>query len=320
MLGLAKVGTRGPGLVLASGAPALLEAFLAGRSPRTMEAYRADLEVFRAFAGVVSVAEAVEALLRLPHGEANRVALAYRAYLLEAGLAPATVNRRLAALRSISSLARRLGYVAWALEVENVRSTPYRDTRGPGLDGFRRLLHELEARGAKDAKAKRDRAALRLLFDLGLRRAEVVALDVEDVDLLRSTVSIIGKGHREKTLLTLPALTRDALAAWLEELGSNTGAVFVHLSRSSSSARLRIQSLTRIVKDLGKRAGVDVTPHKLRHTAITQLLTLTNGDVTAVREFSRHSDIRTVMIYDDRRQNRGGALADLLAQASASAA
>jgi integrase/recombinase XerC len=197
--------------------------------------------------------------------------------------------------------------------VENVRSAPYRDTRGPGVDGFRRLLEALEARGSEDAKAKRDRAALRLLFDLGLRRAEVVSLDVEDVDLLRSTVSIIGKGHREKTLLSLPAVTRDAMAAWLEELGSDTGPIFVHLSRSSSQARLRVQSLTRLVKELGKAAGVPVTPHGLRHTAITRLLSLTNGDVTAVREFSRHADVRTVMIYDDRRQNRAGALADLLA-------
>jgi integrase/recombinase XerC len=278
-----------------------------------MEAYRADLEGFRVFAGSSSVTEAVDALLALPHGEANRVALAYRAYLLEAGLAPATVNRRLAALRSISGLARRLGFVVWTLEVENVRSTPYRDTRGPGVDGFRRLLEALEARGSEDAKAKRDRAALRLLFDLGLRRAEVVSLDVEDVDLLRSTVSIIGKGHREKTLLSLPAVTRDALAVWLEELGSDTGPVFVHLSRSAAQARIRVQSLTRLVKELGKAAGVPVTPHGLRHAAITRLLSLTNGDVTAVREFSRHADVRTVMIYDDRRQNRAGALADLLA-------
>jgi integrase/recombinase XerC len=320
MADLVRMETRDLGLMAATGAPALIQAFLAGRSPRTMEAYRADLEGFRSFFGSPSVPAAVEALLALPHGEANRMALAYRAYLLEAGLAPATVNRRLAALRSISGLARRLGFVVWSLEVENVRSTPYRDTRGPGVEGFRRLLEALESRGEADAKGKRDRAALRLLFDLGLRRAEVVALDVEDVDLLRSTVSIIGKGHREKTLLSLPAVTRNALAAWLEELGSDTGAVFVHLSRSSESARMRVQSLTRLVKDLGRGAGVPVTPHGLRHAAITRLLSLTNGDVTAVREFSRHADVRTVMIYDDRRQNRAGALADLLAQDSASAA
>lgn len=317
---LANMDTRASEVLADAGAQALVQAFLAGRSPRTMEAYRADLEGFRAFAGVPSVTEAVDALLALPHGEANRIALAYRAHLLDAGLAPATVNRRLASLRSISSLARRLGFVPWKLEVDNVRSTPYRDTRGPGVDGFRRLLEVLEARGSEDAKAKRDRAALRLLFDLGLRRAEVVALDVEDVDLIRSTVSIIGKGRREKTLLSLPAVTRDAMAAWLEELGSDTGAVFVHLSRSSSSARMKVQSLTRLVKELGKKAGIDVTPHGLRHTAITQLLVLTNGDVTAVREFSRHAKLDTLMIYDDRRQNRAGALADLLAQDSASAA
>ena len=300
--------TRGAG----PGAGALVAAWLSGRSPRTLDAYRGDLEDFRRFTGHATASEAVEALLELPHGEANRAALAYRADLLERGLAPATVNRRLSALRSVSSLARRLGFVSWPLEVENVRSESYRDTRGPGVDGFRRLLEALEDRGG-DAKAKRDRAALRLLFDLALRRAEVVALDVEDVDLEQGTVSIVGKGSREKTLRTLPPVTAAALAEWLEELGADSGPVFVHLSPSAPPARIRLPSLTRLVKRLGRRAGVKVTPHGLRHAAITRLLELTKGDVTAVREFSRHADVRTVMIYDDRRQNRAGELAELLA-------
>ena len=306
---------------LGIGAPwtgALVDAWLSGRSPRTLEAYRGDLQDFRAFTGLPTAEKALSALLELPQGEANRAAMAYRAHLLDRGLAPATVNRRLAALRSVSTLARRLGYVSWPLEVDNVRSESYRDTRGPGVDGFRRLLAELDERGG-DAKAKRDRAALRLLFDLGLRRAEVVALDVEDVDLERGTVAIIGKGRREKALRSLPPATVAALSAWLEELGADAGPVFVNLSPSAPRARLRLPSLTRLVKTLGKQAGVKVTPHGLRHAAITRLLELTGGDVTAVREFSRHADVRTLMIYDDRRTNRAGELAELLAMDAAAA-
>src|SRR5262249_56193714 len=97
------------------------------------------------------------------------------------GLARATVNRRLAAIRSLVKLARVLGLVPWALDVEGLRSETYRDTRGPGRQGFRRLLAVLEGRA--DAKGLRDRALIRLLFDLGLRRAEAVRLDVGDLGL-----------------------------------------------------------------------------------------------------------------------------------------
>src|SRR5660398_234414 len=148
----------------------LLEAWLAGRSPQTVDAYRRDLLDFTAYLGGDSPERATEALLRAGGGEANLVALRYRAALLERGLAPATVNRKLSALRSFVKIGRTIGLVAFALDVDNVRSEPYRDTRGPGADGYRAMLDALSVR--QDSKGARDRAMLHLLFDLGLRRAE----------------------------------------------------------------------------------------------------------------------------------------------------
>src|SRR5437764_15154787 len=100
----------------------LVEAFLAGRSPRTLRAYRQDLEDFTRWSGADSPEEAARLLLASGHGQAHEVALSYRTHLLEPGLAPATVNRRLAALRSLVKLARTLGMVGWSLDVEGVRA------------------------------------------------------------------------------------------------------------------------------------------------------------------------------------------------------
>jgi integrase/recombinase XerC len=119
--------------------------------------------------------------------------LLFRSQLQARALAPATINRRLVALRSSVKLARTLGLIAWVLEVEGVRTEPYRDTRGPGHAGFRQLLAVLADRS--NPKAVRDRALLRLLYDLGLRRAEVVGLDTEDLDLAAGTVAVLGKGR-----------------------------------------------------------------------------------------------------------------------------
>src|SRR4051794_29687253 len=167
----------------------LVRAFLVGRSRQTLRAYARDLADFARWCGAGSPGEASRLLLACGQGRANEVALAYRQQLQARGLAPATVNRRLAALRSLVKLARTLGMVGWALDVDGPRGEPLRDTRGPGREGFRRLLGALA--GRTDAKGARDRAVLRLLFDLALRRAEVVSLDVEHVDLDGGTVAVL---------------------------------------------------------------------------------------------------------------------------------
>jgi integrase/recombinase XerC len=171
----------------------LVRAFLSGRNERTVKAYSQDLADFQAFMGAGTVDEAAKVLLANGHGPANATALAYKTHLLERGLQSATVNRRLAALRSLVQLARIMGLVPWHLEVRNVKSEPFRDTRGPGKQGFRALLQELD--GKLTPKAIRDRCALRLLYDLALRCGEVVSLDVEDVDIAQATAG--GQGKRE---------------------------------------------------------------------------------------------------------------------------
>jgi integrase/recombinase XerC len=300
-------------LATGSAAAQLLEAFLAGRSPQTIRAYRADVADFAAFAGGADVAQAAAQLLGQGAGPANALALAYKADLLGRGLAPATINRRLAALRSLVKLGRTLGLVAWSLEVEGVRAEAYRDTRGPGQAGFRRLLDQLGQR--QDPKALRDRALLRLLFDLGLRRAEAVGLDLEDLDQTAGTLAVLGKGRREKVALTLPEPTRAALAAWSAARGSQPGPLFVRLDRAGKGrGRLTGAAVYAIVRALGAKAGLGrVRPHGLRHAAITAALDLTGGDVRAVQRFSRHRSLQTLQRYDDNREDLAGQVAAQIA-------
>jgi integrase/recombinase XerC len=293
----------------------LLAAFLAGRSPQTVRAYRQDLADFAAFVGAASAPEAAQQWLACGPGAANERALGYKADLLGRGLAAATVNRRLAALRSLLKLGRTLGLVGWSLEVEGLRSEPYRDTRGPGRDGFRRMLSILARR--TDAKGLRDWALLRLLYDLGLRRKEVVGLDMEDLDLEGATVMILGKGRTSKEKLSLPAPTRRALWDWLQVRGATPGPLFTSLDRAKKGdGRLTGSALYQIVRRLGAAVGLKTWPHALRHSAITDALDLTGGDVRAVQRFSRHRDLRTLLIYDDRRTDVAGDVARKVADAA----
>jgi integrase/recombinase XerC len=304
------------GTPASDGASALMAAYTAGRNARTLTAYRQDLEQFRLYAGMESPEAAVVRLLQMGSGQANAMALSYRAYLLERGLTPATINRRLASLRSLVKLARLLGFIHWQIEIPGLPTEAYRDTRGPGCEGFRRLLSELDSVSATP-HTLRARAILRLLYDLGLRRGEVVALDIADYDRSRAALKVIGKRRLEKTILSLADPTREALDRWVAVRGDMPGPLFINFDRSKKGdSRLTSHSLYRIVRELGEKAGVKAAPHGLRHTAITEAIKAAQANgmgLEEVLDFSRHRDVKVMMIYRDRERNVQGKLSALVA-------
>ena len=293
----------------------LVDAFLSRRSIPTRRAYENALRDFAAFLGLSEndTIAAVGRLLTAGQGEAHVIALKYRTHLLGRKLSPATINQRLSALRSAVKLARLTGLVTWALEVEGEKVQTLRDTRGPGRAGYQLLLSSLGDR-QKDA---RDRAILRLLYDLALRRGEVAGLDLEDVDLERPAVAVLGKGRTGKVLITLPDETRDALAAWLKVRGAAPGALFPSMDRGGKAGgRMTGRGIYEVIRQLGARQGLKVRPHGLRHAAITEALNLTNGDTRKDQRFSRHLDPRTLLHYDDNREDMGGEVSRLVAGAA----
>ena len=283
-------------------------AWLAGKNAATVEAYRRDLESFRTFLAP----HTLEDFLATDAGTAHATAHRYAASLVAEGYAPATINRKLSALRSVVQFARMVGRTAWALEVHGVESTKNRDTRGPGVEGFRAMVQTVT--GQTGAKALRDLAVLRLLFDKALRRAEVVSLDLAHFDVAAGTLSVLGKKRTERERLTLPQPTRAALEAWLAVRGTEAGPLFTNFDRAGKGERLTGRSVARIVAGVSDTAGLGVVrPHGLRHAGITHALDLTNGDYRKVAKFSRHRDIRTLMIYDDNRTDLAGEVAALVA-------
>lgn len=287
--------------------------FLAGRSERTLRAYRADLTDFATWLGV-ELEAAAGRLLAHGSGPANRLVIAYKAHLRDR-LAPSSVNRHLAALRSLVKMARTVGLVSWQLEVPSERAESYRDTQGPSDSGYQRLLQAAE--GRPDAKGRRDLAAIRLLHDLALRCAEVARLDVSDLDLPERRLQVIGKGRREPVWLSLPESTCKVLVAWLDARGRAPGPLFTSCDRAAKGdGRLSSRGLHGVVKSLGRRVGLRIGPHALRHRAVTKACeraAQVGIGLEEVRQFSRHSDVRTLLVYRDHTRNVQGQLADLVA-------
>jgi integrase/recombinase XerC len=309
------------------GARKVLQLWLAGRNPQTTRAYMSDLKDFADFLRLPDEAHAVDMLLAGDPGRANRIALLYRADLFERrGLASATIARRLAALRSLARLARTAGIIDWAIDVPSPRVTPYRDTRGPGRDGWRaiRAAAGESTRFDQDGRlAKRNLALVLLLHDMALRRGEVAALDLDDVELgtgdhSQCRLRITGKGRTEPEYLTVgSAPARAALAAWIAGRGSEPGPLFPRLDRAGDPEQLQRMtghSIGRLVGTLSDRAGLDrrARAHGLRHAGITRALKLTGGNVPMVQRLSRHADPKTLLIYNDAREDLAGRVSQLL--------
>ncbi len=301
--------------IAANSAEVVVATFLEGRNERTLRAYRHDLDDFTRFTGDASIASAARRLFGLSAFEANVVALNYRADLLRRSLQPASINRRLAALRSLVKLGNALGAITWELTLKNEPTTPYRDTRGPNATTVRRLLLAISKRN--DAQGVRDFALLRLLYDLALRRHEVETLDLEHVALDRMTISVLRKGNRERTSLTIAPITATAIQQWIDVRGTEPGPLFVNFDRArkAKGCNLTGTSINRIVQTWGRRLGVHLTAHQLRHAAITAALDATQGNVRAVARFSGHKKIETVLIYDDNRLDLGGEISRMIATA-----
>jgi integrase/recombinase XerC len=294
-----------------SGSTRLMALFVEGRSPATIRAYRADVADFSRFL-VAAPARALDTLLSGGAGHANEVVLRYRGHLQQRGLKAATVNRRIATLRSVVAFARTLGYIDWQIAVRGVKSQPYRDTRGPGIDGVRRVLTALSKR--EDEKSVRDTALVRLMFDCALRCGEVVSLDVAHVELPEKRLQVRRKGRSEREAVTLAEPTMRALRAWLSIRGDEAGPLFTNSDRAKKGNRLTTNGVYRIMRRLGEDIGRRVRPHGLRHAAVTRALELTSGDVRSVAKFSSHRSIQTVLLYDDARTDVAGEVSRLVAE------
>lgn len=296
----------------------LAEDFLRSQNERTREAYRTDIEDFARFIGADNVNDASFTLVSKTHGDANALALSYKNHMREIGLAPSTINRRCAALRSLIRFANTIGLIPWRLELRNERSEKYRDTSGIKVSLFQELL-VAAATQENPSKALRDTAILRLFMDLGLRREEVTLLEYPiDFDKENGAITILGKGENEKRRLGLPEGTQKALHEWLSVRGEVAGPLFLSFDRSEAPhSRITNRGMTFLIRDLGKRIGVKLHPHKLRHTAITEACKVAceaGMPIEEVLDFSRHKDLRTLLIYRDREENVQLQLSELVSR------
>ena len=260
-----------------------------GLAANTLAAYRADLAQWVRFLDNQGVRS--PAAIRRGH------ITAFLLQLQRDGRRPATVARRLAAVRAFSKFLAAEGWAA-ADPAEEVGS-PRLAHRLPPVLGVDEVEKLLEAPDTGNPLGLRDRALLELLYAAGLRVSEAVNLRVGDLDMAAGLVRCLGKGERERivpvgeeALRVLGAYLRRARPGFLRGRSSR----YLFLNRRGRP--LTRQTVWKLLKRYARQAGInrEITPHTLRHSFATHLLE--NGaDLRAVQEMLGHADIVTTQIY-----------------------
>ena len=294
------------------------------RSPNTRRAYYKDINnFFRVVVDRDPTRDLVLEFLHLEQTQAVRIVLGYKAKLIENKLKAATINRRLAAIKALTAIGRKIGVCNYTLEdIKGERNKPYRDTTGVDKDAMLRVL--TLAQQAKNAnthrsrlKGIRDYAILRLLWGNALRRGEISSINISDFNFEAKTLLIIGKGSDgEKQMITLPPKSALAIWEWLLARGEENlnAPLFTAVDNANYGKRLSGNAIYTMVDKLCAAAGISqkMSPHRIRHSAITAALDATDGNIRKVQKLSRHEDINTVMTYDDNRNNHQDEMSNLL--------
>lgn len=255
-------------------------------SPQTVRNYHRDLLKLREFRDYSGISD-----WRDMDSEHFR---AFSASSYRKGLSARSIQRHLSACRT---------FFRYLIREKHLNKNPVAAVSAP--KGKKRLPNNLDAdRMARlleipgdGAIVDRDRAILELLYSSGLRLAELVDLNLGDVDLHDATVRVTGKGNKDR-IIPVGSKARAALKAWLrarhEFAGADESAMFV----SNRGRRISTRSVQARVKHWARRQGIDanVYPHLFRHSFATHLLE-SSHDLRGVQELLGHANISTTQVY-----------------------
>jgi integrase/recombinase XerC/integrase/recombinase XerD len=224
----------------------------------------------------------------------------YMAGLAEAGQAPSTIARKLAALRGLLRVQTELG--SRAENPAELLSSPKRPQHLPRVlkpDEVALLLDRIPATTPLEL---RDRALFELAYSSGLRAEELVTLDVESIDFDAETVRVEGKGSKTR-LVPIGEHARRALERYLERgRPALEAAAQRALLLSKSGRRLSTSDVRRRLRIWSRQAAsrapalIDAHPHALRHSFATHLLE-GGADLRAIQELLGHATISTTQVY-----------------------
>ena len=268
-----------------------------GFSRNTLDAYKNDLSQFVDF---LRKQAAKEDKLQLTWEKVDRSSLLdYLVTLRERSYAPATMARKVAAIKS---------FFNFLVSEGTLKKNPTEGISGPkvgkalpraiSVEDVEKLLEQPDK--VSTPEAKRDKAMLELVYATGMRVSEMVSLNLRDVNLKAGFVRCFGKGSKER-IIPIHNKAIKAVKTYIDEarprlLGA-IGETAMFLNRRGQ--RLTRQGFWLILKGYAEKAEIeaDITPHVLRHSIATHLLNSGKMNLRELQELLGHANISTTQIY-----------------------
>ena len=240
---------------------------------------------------------------------------ALRAFLIDQGAAPATINHLLSAVRGVAKEAFNLELIEAdtmmrIVAIKSVSASTLPAGRHVDAGDMRRLF----ATCTDTPVGARDAAMLALLYGCGLRRSEVVALDLTDYSDSDGAVTVrSGKGRKDR-IVYVPTGGRAAIDAWLARRGFWPGALLAPVAKGGKIQHraMSAQGVMQRLQHLAKAASVKpFSPHDLRRSFVGELLDA-GADISSVQQLAGHSNVSTTQRYDRRPEEAKRRAAELL--------
>ena len=266
----------------------------------TKAVYFADLEVFVQFCSDSGISG--------PSQVDRRLLQAYISKLVASKNSRRTITRKLSALRGYFNYLLKLGRLSQSpvqgIKIGRIDSKLPKVLSRPEVD---RLISSPVVPGNLEYIELRDRAVCELLYGSGLRVGELAGLDLDDVDLIRGSVKVMGKGQKQrivpmnKTCINvISAYLKHGRPAMIEELGPKLSGPSNALFYNRVGLRIGTRDIRRI---LDLRSSSPVNPHALRHSFATHLLD-GGADLRVIQELLGHSRITSTQVYTQVSKDR----------------
>lgn len=259
-------------------------------SPLTIDAYKRDLEKTRVFCNKYDVSSIrdISAMLlrRFLHQQRSE------------GLSSASLQRWLSSLNTFFRYQKKVGHIdVIPSQALNAPKRPKKLPKALDADEVGSLFIDTKSRDDDDPIALRDLAMLELTYSSGLRLAELVSVDIVDLDMQAGTLNVVGKGRKER-IVPVGSKAIAAIEKWINARSELVKAESQALFLSKQGKRISHRSVQARFKRLAQEKGLNqhLHPHKLRHSFASHMLE-SSGDLRAVQELLGHADISTTQIY-----------------------
>jgi len=279
-------------------------------SPHTVRAYESDVTQYLAFVA----SETGKKMSQLGPADLDlNTVRAHVSALNAAGKARSSVARKLSALKTFVQYLRREEIIEH--DPTAIAVAPKRDQTIPVFLSEPEITRLIETPNTGDPLGRRDRAILELFYASGLRLSELVAVDLEDLNLSGRMVRVMGKGRKER-LLPFNQSAADAIRAWMKDRAAILSArkpsraksfrpsrphaltpsspLFINYRGTRLTDRSVDRLLRRYVAQCSTRMGI--SPHALRHSFATHLLQR-GADLRAIQELLGHAALSTTQRY-----------------------